>query len=224
MLRFEGVTRTYQAGELEVEALRGIDLAVQSASVTAVMGPSGCGKSTLLTIAGGLQPPDSGRVHVAGTRIDDLSEDALNRHRRRSLGYVFQEFNLVQMLTAIENVALPSELDGLARREARNQASEALDAVGVGELADRFPETLSGGQQQRVALARAVCGRQRLILADEPTGALDSANAEQVMAVLVGLVREGASCVIGTHDPQVAAHADRVVTMRDGLLEHGAPA
>lgn len=218
MLELDAVTRRYRSGEVEVAAVRGVSFATRPGTLTAVMGPSGCGKSTLLTIAGGLQSPDSGSVTVAGVRIDQLSEDALYRHRRRHIGYVFQDYNLVQVLTAVENVALPAELDGVGRSAARKQAIKALSLVGMAEQAQRFPDTLSGGQQQRVALARAICGDRRLILADEPTGALDSDNATQVLDALRALVDDGATCVIVTHDESVAARADWVVHMRDGVL------
>ncbi|WP_083960112.1 ABC transporter ATP-binding protein [Streptoalloteichus hindustanus] len=205
-------------------AVRGVSLTAEPGTLTAVMGPSGCGKSTLLTIAGGLQPPDEGNVTVAGVRLGELSEKDLYRHRRRHVGYVFQDYNLVQILTVVENVALPLELDGAPRARAVEQAKQALSAVGMADHADRFPDTLSGGQQQRVALARAICGERRLVLADEPTGALDSANANQVLDVLASLVRGGVACVVVTHDPAVAARAHRIARMRDGLLEFGSAA
>ncbi|MEV7227123.1 MULTISPECIES: ABC transporter ATP-binding protein [Polymorphospora] len=219
MLVLENVTRQYRAGEVRVAAVRGVSLATTPGTMTAVMGPSGCGKSTLLTIAGGLQPADSGTVTVAGVRIDQLSENDLYRHRRRHIGYVFQDYNLVQILTVLENVMLPAELDGLPRRKMRDRALGALAMVGMADYSDRYPDTLSGGQQQRVALARAICGDRRLILADEPTGALDSDNAAQVLDALRTLVRAGATCVVVTHDGSVAAQADRVLHMRDGLLD-----
>jgi putative ABC transport system ATP-binding protein len=219
VLKLDGVTRLYRIGDIEVPAVRGVSLAAKEGTLTAVMGPSGCGKSTLLTIAGGLQPADSGAVTVAGVRIDELSEDKLYQHRRRHIGYVFQDYNLVQVLTAVENAALPAELDGVPHRKAKAAARKALAAVGMEDEADRFPDTLSGGQQQRVALARAIAGDRRLILADEPTGALDSANAAQMLDALIGLVRAGAACVVVTHDEAVAARAARVVRMRDGVLD-----
>lgn len=222
MLVLDRIARRYQAGEVSVPAVRGVSLRAESGTMTAVMGPSGCGKSTLLTIAGGLQKPDEGAVLVAGVRVDELSEAELYQHRRHHIGYVFQDFNLVRILTAVENVALPAELDGISRKAAHKQALAALDRVGMLAQADRYPDSLSGGQQQRVALARAISGRRRLILADEPTGALDSANATQVLDVLVDLVRDGATCVVVTHDEGVAARADRVIRMRDGVVEAAA--
>ncbi|GGS40106.1 ABC transporter ATP-binding protein [Streptomyces violaceus] len=218
MLVLDGVARRYRSGEVEVQAVRGVSLTAREGTLTAVMGPSGCGKSTLLTMAGGLQPPDTGTVMVAGVRIDTLAEAELYQHRRRHIGYVFQDYNLVRILSVAENVALPAELDGMSRRKARAQAREALASVGMEEYADRYPDSLSGGQQQRVALARAFSGGRGLILADEPTGALDSDSAAQVLDSLQSLVRSGATCVIVTHDEAVAARADRVVRMRDGVV------
>jgi putative ABC transport system ATP-binding protein len=217
-LVLDGVTRRYRSGEIEVQAVRGVSLTAREGTLTAVMGPSGCGKSTLLTMAGGLQPPDTGAVTVAGVRIDGLTEAELYQHRRRHIGYVFQDYNLVRILSVAENVALPAELDGMSRRKARAQAREALASVGMDSYADRYPDSLSGGQQQRVALARAFSGGRGLILADEPTGALDSESAGQVLDSLQSLVRSGATCVIVTHDEAVAARADRVVRMRDGVV------
>jgi putative ABC transport system ATP-binding protein len=217
-LVLDGVTRRYRSGEVEVQAVRGVSLTAREGTLTAVMGPSGCGKSTLLTMAGGLQPPDTGTVTVAGARIDTLAEAELYQHRRRHIGYVFQDYNLVRILSVAENVALPAELDGMSRRKARAQAREALASVGMDAYADRYPDSLSGGQQQRVALARAFSGGRGLILADEPTGALDSESAGQVLDSLQVLVRSGATCVIVTHDEAVAARADRVVRMRDGVV------
>lgn len=214
----DGVTRRYRSGEIEVQAVRGVSLTAREGTLTAVMGPSGCGKSTLLTMAGGLQPPDTGAVTVAGVRIDSLTEAELYQHRRRHIGYVFQDYNLVRILSVAENVALPAELDGMSRRKARAQAREALASVGMDAYADRYPDSLSGGQQQRVALARAFSGGRGLILADEPTGALDSESAGHVLDSLQSLVRSGATCVIVTHDEAVAARADRVVRMRDGVV------
>jgi putative ABC transport system ATP-binding protein len=218
MLALHNVTRTYRVGQVDVRAVLGVTLTVEPGTMTAVMGPSGCGKSTLLTIAGGLQPPDSGEVSVAGARIDTMTEDDIYRHRRRHIGYVFQDYNLVQILTVAENVALPAELDGRPRRQARREALAVLAQVGMAGFADRYPDTLSGGQQQRVALARAICGGRQLILADEPTGALDTENADQVLDALDALVRAGAACVVVTHNESVAQRAHRVIRMRDGRM------
>jgi putative ABC transport system ATP-binding protein len=216
LLQLSSVVRTHQAGGTAVHALRGVDLTVDPGELVAVMGPSGSGKSTLLHLAGGLDQPTSGRVEVGGVVLGDLSVRGLAQLRRRAIGYVFQDFNLIPALTAAENVALPRELDGLSARKARREARQALEEVGIAELADRFPDDMSGGQQQRVAIARALVGERRLVLADEPTGALDSTTGEGVMALLRARCDAGAAGVLVTHDARHAAWADRVVFLRDG--------
>jgi putative ABC transport system ATP-binding protein len=218
VLALERVVRTHGSGDNEVHALRGIDLTVAPGELVAVMGPSGSGKSTLLHLAGGLDQPTSGRVVVEGTDLGSLSRKELARVRRRSIGYVFQDFNLLPALTAAENVALPRELDGVPARKARKEAKLALEEVGIPELADRFPDDMSGGQQQRVAIARALVGERRLVLADEPTGALDSTTGEAVMALLRSRCDAGAAGMLVTHDARHAAWADRVVFLRDGRV------
>jgi putative ABC transport system ATP-binding protein len=218
VLQLVDVVRTHGSGETEVHALQGISLTVAAGELVAVMGPSGSGKSTLLHLAGGLDTPTSGAVRVEGTDLGTLSRKALARVRRRSIGYVFQDFNLVPALTAAENVALPRELDGASARSARREAVVALEEVGIPELADRFPDDMSGGQQQRVAIARALVGERRLVLADEPTGALDSTTGEAVMALLRARCDAGAAGVLVTHDARHAAWADRVVFLRDGRV------
>jgi putative ABC transport system ATP-binding protein len=200
-----------------VHALRGVSLSAQAGELVAVMGPSGSGKSTLLTCAGGLDSPTGGTVAVEGTDLASLSRKGLAALRRRSVGYVFQDFNLIPALTAAENVALPRELDGISSRSARVLASAALEEVGIAELADRFPDDMSGGEQQRVAIARAIVGDRRLVLADEPTGALDSETGEQVLRLLRARCDAGAAGVLVTHEARHAAWADRVVFLRDGL-------
>jgi putative ABC transport system ATP-binding protein len=182
------------------------------------MGPSGSGKSTLLTLAGGLDTPTAGEVLVEGVGLSGLSRRELAKLRRRSVGYVFQDFNLIPALTALENVSLPRELDGIATRRARKEALEALEEVDLGDLADRFPDDMSGGQQQRIAIARAIVGERRLILADEPTGALDSETGEAVLRLLRGRVDAGAGALLVTHEARHAAWADRVVFLRDGVV------
>ena len=216
VLVLTGVTRVHGAGEAAVHALAGIDLDVAPGELVAVMGPSGSGKSTLLTLAGGLDSPTSGTVAVEGIVFGALSRAALAAVRRRSIGYVFQDFNLIPALTAAENVALPRELDGEAPRQARALAVAALEEVGIDELADRFPDDMSGGQQQRVAIARAIVGDRRLVLADEPTGALDTETGEQVMRLLRARCDAGVAGVLVTHEARHAAWADRVVFLRDG--------
>jgi putative ABC transport system ATP-binding protein len=218
VLELRDVSRVHGTGDTAVHALRGVSLKVDEGELVAVMGPSGSGKSTLLNLAGGLDAPTSGEVLVEGTDLAGLSRHALAAVRRRSAGYVFQDLNLIPALTAAENAALPRELDGVKARTARREAIYALEDVGMDELADRFPDELSGGQQQRVAIARALVGPRRLVLADEPTGALDSTTGEMVLRLLRARCDAGASAVLVTHEARHAAWADRVVFLRDGTL------
>ncbi|MFD9304635.1 ABC transporter ATP-binding protein [Streptomyces sp. NPDC060048] len=218
VLQLDQLVRTHGSGATEVHALRGINLSVYPGELVAVMGPSGSGKSTLLTLAGGLDTPTSGKVIVEGTDITTASRRQLAALRRRSIGYVFQDYNLIPALTAAENVALPLELDGVSARKARGSSVAALEEMGLGQLADRFPDEMSGGQQQRVAIARALVGDRRLVLADEPTGALDSETGESVLALLRSRCEAGAAGILVTHEPRFAAWADRVVFLRDGSV------
>jgi putative ABC transport system ATP-binding protein len=218
VLQLDGVTRVHGEGETEVHALKAVTFAAHAGELVAVMGPSGSGKSTLLTLAGGLDAPTSGTVSVEGTDLASLGLKGRARMRRTSIGYVFQDFNLIPALTAAENVALPLELDGTGSRRARELARTALGEVGIGELADRFPDNMSGGQQQRVAIARAVVGDRRLILADEPTGALDTETGEEILRLLRARCDAGAAGVLVTHEARHAAWADRVVFLRDGVI------
>jgi putative ABC transport system ATP-binding protein len=218
VLELRDVVRVHGRGETAVHALRGVSLTVAPGELVAVMGPSGSGKSTLLNLAGGLDAPTSGTVLVEGTDLGGLSRAALAAVRRRSVGYVFQDFNLIPALTAAENVALPRELDGARMREVRRESAAALEEVGLSELADRFPDELSGGQRQRVAIARALVGPRRLVLADEPTGALDSRTGEWVLRLLRTRCEAGAAGVLVTHEARHAAWADRVVFLRDGAM------
>jgi len=216
MLELRGVSKIYGTGAGQVQALRGVDLSVEAGAMVAVMGPSGSGKSTLLTIAGSLEEPSSGEVLVGGARLSGMSHNDKARLRRRTVGYVFQDFNLLAGLTAAENVALPLELDGVTARKARAAGLQALDWLGLAERASRFPDELSGGERQRVAIARAVVGDRRLLLADEPSGALDSVNAEEVMRLIHTACKRGVAAIVVTHDAQLASWADRVVFLRDG--------
>ena len=218
VLELRGVERIHGTGPTAVHALRGVTLSVAPGELIAVMGPSGSGKSTLLTLAGGLDQPTGGEVRVEGATLSSLSRARLAALRRRSVGYVFQDFNLIPALTAAENVALPRELDGAGARAGRRDALAALEEVGIADLADRFPDDMSGGQQQRVAIARAIVGDRRLILCDEPTGALDSETGEAVLRLLRGRVDAGAAGVLVTHEARHAAWADRVVFLRDGRM------
>ena len=218
MLELRAVSKVYGEGDATVHALREVRLSVAAGMMVAVMGPSGSGKSTLLTIAGTLEDPASGEVLIGGVPLAGLSRNAKARLRRRTVGYVFQDYNLLPGLTAAENVALPLELDGTAARKARITAMTALAEVGLTERASRFPGELSGGERQRVAIARAVVGDRRLLLADEPSGALDSVNAEDVMRMLHAACKRGVAAVVVTHDAQLASWADRVVFLRDGRV------
>jgi putative ABC transport system ATP-binding protein len=216
LLEMQQVTKVYGTEPNEVHALRAVDLSVPAGELVAIMGPSGSGKSTLLTIAGSLEEPSSGEVVVNGNRFSTMSRNDCARMRRRTIGYVFQDFNLLAGLSAVENVALPLELDGVGMKAARAAGIEALEQLDVAALADRFPDELSGGERQRVAIARAVVGERRLLLADEPTGALDSVNGEAVMRLLRTACKNGVAGLIVTHDAQLASWADRVVFLRDG--------
>jgi putative ABC transport system ATP-binding protein len=212
------VSRIHGRGDTAVHALRGLDLTVAPGELVAVMGPSGSGKSTLLNLAGGLDQATAGRVRVQGQELGSLSKAELARVRRRKVGYVFQDYNLIPSLTAAENVSLPLELDRVKTREATRLARLALDEVGLDGLYDRFPDDLSGGQQQRIAIARAVVGERSLILADEPTGALDSETGEAVLALLRSRCDAGAAGLLVTHEARHAGWADRVVFLRDGAV------
>ena len=215
-LELRHVSKIYGSGPSEVHALSEVDLTVERGELVAVMGPSGSGKSTLLTIAGSLEEPTSGQALVEGTDLADISRSERAKLRRRSIGYVFQDFNLLPGLTALENVTLPLELDGTRARAAQETGLKALEELDVAEHADRFPDELSGGERQRVAIARAIVGTRRLLLADEPTGALDSLNGEAVMRLLRVATRRGVAGVVVTHEAYLASWADRVVFLRDG--------
>jgi putative ABC transport system ATP-binding protein len=218
VLEITQVSKSYGQGAATVLALRDVDLSVRAGELVAIMGPSGSGKSTLLTIAGTLEDPTAGRVSVEGQDTTTMSRNDRARLRRRSIGYVFQDFNLLAGLSAAENVALPLELDGTRSRSARRLAVAALEQLGLADRADRYPDDLSGGERQRVAIARAVVGDRRLLLADEPTGALDSVNGEGVMRLMRSACKRGVAGVVVTHDAQLAAWADRVVFLRDGRV------
>jgi putative ABC transport system ATP-binding protein len=215
-LELRQVSKVYGSGPTEVQALREIDLVVDGGELVAVMGPSGSGKSTLLTIAGSLEEPSGGEVLVGGSALSAMTRNQRARLRRRSIGYVFQDFNLLAGLTAVENVALPLELDGVGQRAAQTSGLRVLEELGLADQAGRYPDELSGGERQRIAIARAMVGERRLLLADEPTGALDSVNGETVMRLLRAACKRGLAGVVVTHDAQLASWADRVVFLRDG--------
>ena len=225
VLEMAGVSKSYGEGPTTVLALREVDLTVEVGELVAIMGPSGSGKSTLLTIAGTLEEATSGDVSIDGQSTAAMSRNDRARLRRRSIGYVFQDFNLLAGLTAAENVSLPLELDGTRSKAARTAALAALDELGLADRAGRYPDELSGGERQRVAIARAVVGDRRLLLADEPTGALDSVNGEGVMRLVRSACKRGIAGVIVTHDAQLASWADRVVFLRDGhVVDQSTPA
>ena len=210
------VSKVYEDGASELRALDGVSFSVARGEMVAVMGPSGSGKSTLLTIVGGLTDLTSGEVWVDGRELSAMGRDERARMRRSAIGYVFQELNLLDALTASENVALPLELAGAARRSAASEAARTLASVGLEDKADRFPDDLSGGERQRVAIARALVGSNRLLLADEPTGALDTLNGEAIMGLIRSACEAGSAAIVVTHDARLASWADRVVFLRDG--------
>ena len=217
-LELRHVSKTYGSGAAEVHALSDVDLSVERGELVAIMGPSGSGKSTLLTIAGSLEEPSSGEVLVDGVDLTTVSRSDRAKMRRRAIGYVFQDFNLLPGLTAIENVTLPLELDGTRAKVAKRSGISALKELDVAERADRYPDELSGGERQRVAIARGIVGNRGLLLADEPTGALDSINGEAVMRLLRAATQRGVAGVVVTHEAQLASWADRVVFLRDGRV------
>lgn len=218
VLVLDGVSKVYGEGATAVTALDNVSLTVAAGEVVAIMGTSGSGKSTLLAIAGGLAKPTSGRVLVGGADLGSLKRRALSAMRRQRIGFVFQDFNLVPGLTALENVALPLELDGMRGESARSEARRALASVDLRGRGHSYPDDLSGGQQQRVAIARAIVGTRSLVLADEPTGALDSVIGDGVLAVLHQRAQQGAAVVLVTHDARHASWADRIVFLRDGRV------
>jgi putative ABC transport system ATP-binding protein len=217
-LELRQVSKIYGSGPTEVDALSEVDIWVERGELVAIMGPSGSGKSTLLTIAGSLEQATSGQVLVDGIDLATVSRSERAKMRRRSIGYVFQDFNLLPGLNALENVTLPLELDGVRAKAARATGLKAIEELGIAERADRYPDELSGGERQRVAIARAIVGERGLLLADEPTGALDSVNGEAVMRLLRAATHRGVAGVVVTHEAQLASWADRVVFLRDGRV------
>lgn len=218
VLELRDVTKIHVTGSEEVVALAGANLSLNRGELVAVMGPSGAGKSTLLNVAGGLDTPTAGAVLVHGTELGAMTEAERAKTRRQNIGYVFQDFNLLPTLTLAENVALPLELDGAPEKEARESATRALTELGIDNLADRFPGEVSRGQAQRAAIARAFVTDERLLLADEPTGALDSNTAEDVMRLLRTRVNAGATGLLVTHETRFAGWADRVIFLKDGVI------
>ena len=214
-----GVLKTYRSRDVVVEALNNVSFAVQSGEMVAVMGPSGCGKTTLLNCLSGLDSIDSGDVSIAGRLLRTMSDDALSEYRAKSMGFVFQAYNLLPVLTVQENVELPLILAGNSQKNSRDRATEKLNLVGLGDRIDHLPAELSGGQQQRVAIARALANDPSIVWADEPTGNLDSTNAGEIMELLTRLNKEqGQTFVLVTHSDEVGGMADRIVRMSDGVI------
>jgi len=223
LIRTEHLAKTYGSGSLQVHALRDAQVAVDAGELVAVMGPSGSGKTTLMNLLGLLDRPTSGSYRLLGDEVADLSRNRLAELRNRTLGFVFQSFNLLPRTTALDNVQLPLLYAGVGRGERRARARVALERVGLGDRVHHRPNELSGGQQQRVAIARALVGSPRLILADEPTGNLDSRMSVEIMALFQELVAEGIAMVCVTHEPEVARYASRLIVVRDGRIERDAP-
>jgi putative ABC transport system ATP-binding protein len=223
-LAVRGVRKTFEAENAPVRALRGVNLTLSPGEFVALMGPSGCGKSTLLNLVAGLETPDEGEIAVAGELVTGRTEDELARMRRHHIGLVFQFFNLLEGMTVLENVALPAIIAGRKRRMAETRARDLLDLLGIGDKALAVPGVLSGGQRQRLAIARALANEPTLLLADEPTGALDSAGGAEVIELMRRLHRGGQTIVLVTHAAEVAAAAERVVRMRDGRIVEPEPA
>ncbi|WP_282689081.1 MULTISPECIES: ABC transporter ATP-binding protein [unclassified Streptomyces] len=221
VLRLEGVHKVYGTGETRHVALDGVTVDFYPARLTALVGHSGSGKSTLLNVSGGLEQATSGTITLAGHVLTKMGPAELTRTRASLVSYVFQEYNLIRTMTVLENVCLPLELSGMARAEARRRAATALERTGVPQHTRKFPDQLSGGEQQRVAIARAIADQRPLVLADEPTGALDSANGERVVELLREVTAGGVACVIATHNPEVTAAADHIVRIQDGRVVEG---
>jgi len=218
MIRLKNLKKSYRTDEVETTAIRDMSLDVNAGEFLAIMGPSGCGKSTLLNLVAGLEVPDEGDITVAGEPVTGRTEDELARMRRRHVGLVFQFFNLLEGMTVLENVALPAVIAGRKRKMAETRARDLLDLLGIGDKAAAVPGVLSGGQRQRLAIARALANEPTLLLADEPTGALDSEGGSEVIELMRRLHRGGQTIILVTHDPDVAGAAERVVRMRDGRI------
>jgi putative ABC transport system ATP-binding protein len=218
LIEIRDLHKTYDSGEVKVHALRGVSLDIESGESVAIMGSSGSGKSTLMNILGCLDKPTSGSYRLAGTNVATLDRNRLAEIRNHVLGFVFQSFNLLPRTSALENVELPLVYAGVARRERRDRAAESLGRVGLGDRLDHRPNQLSGGQQQRVAIARALVTRPQVILADEPTGNLDSRTSSEIMHLFQELVAGGMTVVLVTHETDIAAHAARIIDFRDGLI------
>jgi putative ABC transport system ATP-binding protein len=224
VIALEGVEKVYRTGRLEVPALRGVDLRICPGELVSIRGPSGSGKTTLLAILGCLSRPSAGRYCLKGRAVDEIDADGLARLRGEEIGFVFQSFNLLPRLTVVENVELPLSYRGVSRRERRSRARAALERVGLGHRARHLPSEISGGERQRVAVARALVNGPSLVLADEPTGNLDTATGEEILGLLLGIHREGSTVVVVTHDPRIGDLAPRRLSIRDGRIERDAGA
>lgn len=219
IINIDNVVKTYESGSQQVRALKGVSLSVERGEMVAIMGPSGCGKTTLLNCASGLDVVDGGRITIAGADLAELSDKTRTTFRARNMGFVFQTYNLLPVLSAVENVELPLIVSGVNPREARQRALQALETVSLRQLANNRPAQLSGGQRQRVTIARSLVNEPDIVWADEPTGALDSKTADDIMQLMETLNREkGLTFVIVTHDPAIGARCNRVVRMRDGVI------
>ena len=218
MIELTNITKSYEMGELMVHALRGVDLNIKEGEFVAIMGPSGSGKSTLMNVIGCLDAPTGGRYTLDGIDVSQMSDDEQARVRNKRIGFVFQQFNLLPRTTAEKQVALPLMYGGYGRSQRLNRAKEALDSVGLGDRIDHKPDELSGGQQQRVAIARALAPNPSIILADEPTGALDTQSGNEILNIFKELNSQGMTVVMITHDPEVAEYAQRTIWIRDGVI------
>jgi putative ABC transport system ATP-binding protein len=219
MIEIDNVTKVYQMGEIEVHALRGVSLKIENGECVTIMGPSGSGKSTLMNVLGCLDSPTEGTYHLHGEDVSTLSDTQLARIRNKEIGFVFQTFNLLPRTTALRQVELPLVYAGVGLRERRRRAIEALEAVGLGDRTDHKPDELSGGQQQRVAIARALVTGPSIIMADEPTGNLDTKSGEEILQIFERLNQEGITIIFVTHDPEIAEYGSRTIHIRDGLIE-----
>ena len=219
MIQIEDVSKTYQMGEVEVKALRGVGLSIDEGEFVSIMGPSGSGKSTLMNVLGCLDSPTVGSYRLHDQDVSDLSDAQLARFRNKEIGFVFQQFNLLPRTSALRQVELPLMYAGVGARERRHRAKAALEAVGLGDRLGHKPDELSGGQQQRVAIARALVTQPSIIMADEPTGNLDSRSGNEVLCIFQQLNQQGITIIFVTHDPEIVAYSQRVITIRDGLIE-----
>jgi len=223
VVKVAGLVKEYDMGKVRVVALRGVDLEISPGQMVAIMGPSGSGKSTLMNILGCLDRPTGGTYHLHGSDVSEKSDNELADIRNRYIGFIFQTFNLLARTDAMANVELPLIYRGMTAKERRSRASAALESVGLGKRMHHRPNEMSGGEQQRVAIARAIAGEPKVILADEPTGNLDSRSGEEVMAIFQDLHSKGITTILVTHDPEIAQHAERIVSVRDGKIVADAP-